>query len=53
MQVKKLVLALTAIVAAPSAFAAVVNIETGVTTDNIMYVTGATAQTPSLVIALG
>jgi hypothetical protein len=56
MQVKKLVLALAAAIAAPSAFAAPINIETSpiaVPVDNIMYVTGATAQTPSLAIALG
>lgn len=51
MQVKKLVLALAVAIAVPSAFAA--NLTTGVTTDNIMYVTGATAQTKGLAIALG
>ncbi len=51
MQVKKLVLALAVAIAAPSAFAA--NLATGVTTDNIMYVTGATAQTKGIAIALG
>lgn len=51
MQVKKLVLALAVAIAAPSAFAA--DLSTGVTTDNIMYVTGATAQTKGIAIALG
>ena len=56
MQVKKLALALAAVIAAPTAFAAATNIETlpiPVSADNIMYVTGATAQTPSLAISLG
>ena len=51
MQVKKLVLALAVAIAAPSAFAA--DLSTGVTVDNIMYVTGATAQTKGIAIALG
>ena len=51
MQVKKLVLALAVAVVAPSAFA--VDLSTGVTADNIMYVTGATAQTKGIAIAVG
>jgi hypothetical protein len=51
MQVKKLVLALAVAIAAPSAFAA--DLSTGVTVDNIMYVSGATAQTKGIAIALG
>lgn len=51
MQVKKLVLALAVAIAAPSAFAA--DLAFGVTTDNIMYVTGATAQTKGIAISLG
>ena len=51
MQVKKLVLALAVAMAAPAAFAA--NLSTGVTTDNIMYVVGATAQTKGIAISVG
>ena len=51
MQVKKLVLALAVAIAAPSAFAA--DLSTGVTADNIMYVTGATAQTKGIAISVG
>lgn len=51
MQVKKLVLALAVAIAAPAAFAA--DLSTGVTTDNIMYVTGATAQTKGIAISVG
>jgi hypothetical protein len=51
MQVKKLVLALAVAFVAPSAFAA--DLSTGVTVDNIMYVTGATAQTKGIAISVG
>ena len=51
MQVKKLVLALAVAIAAPSAFAA--DLSTGVSVDNIMYVTGATAQTKGIAISVG
>ena len=51
MQVKKLILALATVIAAPSAFA--VDLSTGVTADNIIYVTGATAQTKGIAISVG
>jgi len=54
MQVKKLLLALATIIAAPAAFA--VDISTSpvaVPADNIIYVAGATAQSPGVGIALG
>ena len=54
MQVKKLLLALATVIAAPAAFA--VDISTSpvaVSTDNIIYVAGATAQSPGVGIALG
>lgn len=51
MQVKKLVLALAVAIVAPSAFAA--DLSTGVSVDNIMYVTGATAQTKGIAIGVG
>lgn len=54
MQVKKLLLALATVIAAPSAFAVDISASpVVVTTDNIMYATGATAQTPGVGIALG
>ena len=49
MQVKKLVLALAVAMAAPSAFA--VDLTVGVGSDNIMYVSGATAQTKGIGIS--
>ena len=56
MQVKKLVLALAVAMAAPTAFATTTttgSLVTDVTSDNIMYVSGATAQTKGIGIALG
>lgn len=51
MQIKKLVLAMAVAIAAPTAFAA--DLSTGVTADNIIYVTGATAQTKGIAISVG
>jgi hypothetical protein len=54
MQVKKLLLALATVIAAPAAFA--VDLSTtpiAVPVDNQLYITGATAQTPGVAIGLG
>lgn len=54
MQVKKLLLALAAVIAAPSAFAVDISVSPiTVTSDNIMYVTGSTAFTPGVGLSLG
>ncbi len=50
MQVKKIVLALAVTFVAPSAFAA--DLSTGVPTENIIYVAGATAQTGGLALSV-
>lgn len=50
MQFKKLVLALVVAIAAPCAFAA--DLSTGVTVDNIIYVTGSTSQLNGIAIAV-
>ena len=53
MQVKKLLLALATVIAAPSAFAVdLAATPIAVPVDNQLYITGATAQTPGVAIAL-